>query len=125
MVATPSLAAGLNNFVGTWKNNDSATRGIVKIVITRSGNTLKIRPYGSCHPKLCDWGVRPAIAYAPTVSSDLETNANATTVVYRPGFAVIALTLVQRGTQLSVTSFTHFTDCTRRTDYSMSASFTK
>jgi hypothetical protein len=125
MIATPSLAAGLNSFVGTWKNTNPSTRGILKIVIGRSGRTLQIRPYGACTPKPCDWGAQPGIAYAPKISSNLLTAANAATVVYKTSFSVTTLTLMERGKRLSVARFTHFTDGSRRTDYADIEAFRK
>jgi hypothetical protein len=125
MIATPALAAGLNSFVGTWKNTNPATRGIVKIVIERSGRMLQIRPYGACTPKPCDIGAQPGIAYAPTVSSNLLTAANAATAVYKTGFSIITLTLMERGKLLSVAKFNHFVDGSRRTDYADIETFRK
>jgi hypothetical protein len=125
MIATPALAAGLNNFVGTWKNLNPATRSIAKVEIKRSGSMLQIRPYGACTPTPCDWGAQPGIAYAPKVSSNLLTAANAATAVFKTGFSVTTLTLVAHGRRLSVASFTHFTDGSRRTDHDNFETFGK
>jgi hypothetical protein len=95
MIATPALAGGLNRFVGTWTNLNYANPGITKVVIERSGMTLLIRTYGACTPKPCDWGAQPGTAYARTVSSNLLTAANAATVVYKFGFEVKTLTLIE------------------------------
>ncbi len=45
-------------YVATWLNDDSGTSGITRIIISRSGQTLFIHPYGKCHPTDCDWGTR-------------------------------------------------------------------
>ena len=46
----PALAAP-QDFVGTWVNVDSATRGITRLVVTApQPNTLKVQAYGKCHP---------------------------------------------------------------------------
>jgi hypothetical protein len=123
--AMPASAAGLASFVGTWTNNNPATRGIVKIVITLNGSTLMVNPYGACSPTPCNWGTQPATAYAPTVSSNLGTQANAATVSFNPGFATNLLTLTEQGTQLSVSDFTRFTDGSGRTNYDSTDMFHK
>lgn len=47
--------AGIN---GTWKNEDSSTRNITKVVI--KNNNVQI--FGSCSPQDCDWG-KTALTY--------------------------------------------------------------
>ncbi len=43
-------------YSATWLNDDPATNGITKIIITNTGQTLHIHPYGKCTPTDCDWG---------------------------------------------------------------------
>ncbi len=43
-------------YSATWFNDDSGTGGITKIIITNSGQTLNVHPYGKCTPTDCDWG---------------------------------------------------------------------
>ncbi len=45
-------------FSANWINEDAATRGITRLNITASGNTLTIHGYGSCSPTDCDWSTR-------------------------------------------------------------------
>jgi hypothetical protein len=48
---------------GDWANADSATRGIVRIVI--SGK--RVHAWGSCLPKACDWGPAKGQPFASAV----------------------------------------------------------
>ena len=41
---------------GIWKNEDSNTRGVTKIVILRKSGETFVRAWGKCHPQDCDWG---------------------------------------------------------------------
>ena len=41
---------------GLWKNEDSNTRGVTKIVILRKNGETFVRAWGKCHPQDCDWG---------------------------------------------------------------------
>lgn len=45
-----------NTIDGLWVNTNKNTRGITKIIISNNGK--KIRVYGKCTPKDCDWGIR-------------------------------------------------------------------
>jgi len=123
--AVPASAAGLASFVGTWTNNDPATRGIVKIVITLKGTTLIVQPFGACVPTACDWGARAAIAYAPNVSAPVPTTANAATATFPASFKNDILTLTPEGSQLSVGDYTQFTDGSGRSNYDSMAMFHK
>ncbi|NNF98052.1 MAG: hypothetical protein HKM93_01615 [Desulfobacteraceae bacterium] len=48
--------AETGSFVGEWQNTDLQTRGVTRMVITVTGNTLNVQTWGSCHPIDCDWG---------------------------------------------------------------------
>lgn len=41
---------------GIWKNEDSNTRGVTKIVILRKSGETFVQAWGKCHPQDCDWG---------------------------------------------------------------------
>ncbi len=109
--------AGLNQFAGTWKNADPNTRGITTLKIKVSGTTVRVRAWGSCTPKDCDWGTVKALAYAPKVSSDLARTAKALTAEFKTKFNKTLLVVKPlRGKMLQVDTFTHFTSG-NRTDY--------
>jgi hypothetical protein len=101
-----------NHLDGDWKNLDPNTRGIDVIVIAGK----KIHPFGTCHPKDCDWGVIKAKSFASSVDS-----ADISKLVAKKynGFDTVEITisLVDFGT-LRVDTFTHFTDGSGRADYS-------
>ncbi|NTW10552.1 MAG: hypothetical protein HGA26_04235, partial [Chlorobiaceae bacterium] len=42
--------AALNQFTGNWKNADPNTSGITTLVISGSGNALRLHAWGKCHP---------------------------------------------------------------------------
>ncbi len=45
-----------SQYSGTWLNDDPGTGGITRIIITNTGQTLHVHPYGKCTPTDCDWG---------------------------------------------------------------------
>ncbi len=45
-------------YSGTWLNDDSGTGGVTRIIISNSGQTLSVHPYGKCSPTDCDWGTK-------------------------------------------------------------------
>lgn len=54
-----SFNTGASQYAGTWLNDDSATSGVTKIIITHlGGQNLRIHPYGKCTPTDCDWGTK-------------------------------------------------------------------
>ena len=119
----PSLAAP-RDFVGTWVNTNSNTRGITKLVVRRvSGNRLVIRAYGSCSPKDCDWGRARLTTYGNSVQ---DRNHRSATTTYNKSFANTFLTINLRGRdRLSLQSFTQFKDKSNRQNYTSRAVFRK
>lgn len=56
---TFSFNTTASQYAGTWLNDDAATSGVTKIIITHlGGQNLRIHPYGKCHPTDCDWGTK-------------------------------------------------------------------
>ncbi len=54
---TSTVSASKSSTVdGTWINTNKNTNGITKIIISNGGK--KIRVYGKCVPKDCDWGLK-------------------------------------------------------------------
>ena len=114
---TGTSYAALEQFAGTWKNVKTDTGGITTLEIDVTGTTVKIRAWGSCTPKDCDWGSVSALPYAPNISSDLSETANALTAEFRTGFSNTLLVVkLPKGGALRVDAFTHFTKG-NRTDY--------
>ncbi len=52
-----SAEVTIHDFFGAWLNNDTATGGITRILLTPGTlrNNLDIHAYGKCHPYDCDW----------------------------------------------------------------------
>ncbi|AFY56484.1 hypothetical protein Riv7116_4044 [Rivularia sp. PCC 7116] len=120
---SPSLAAP-RDFVGTWVNTNSNTRGITKLVVRRvSGNRLIVRTYGSCSPRDCDWGRARLTTYGNSVQ---DRNHRSATTTYNKSFANTLLTINLRGRdRLSLQSFTQFKDNSNRQNYTSRAVFRK
>ena len=71
--------------------------------------------WGSCHPTWCVWGpAKPALAYSESVSS---SQAVAFTAVWDHGFSEKIVTGHLCEGCLSVETFTHFKDGSKRYDY--------
>lgn len=110
-------SAQTSRFQGHWSNVDQNTRGLVALDIKVNGLDVDVKAWGNCTPHPCDVGNTDAHIYAPSVDDDLKTKASALTVHYKESFANRLLVIEPRGTQLSVTMFTHFTDGSHRTNY--------
>ena len=59
---------GIPSYLGEWKNINSQTGGITRIVIWEDGDNLKIEAWGKCHPTDCDWGAVSAHKIASSVN---------------------------------------------------------
>jgi hypothetical protein len=116
--AVQAIAPAPTELVGTWVNVNSNTRGIVKIVVGKSGSDITIRAYGACTPDPCDWGKVTGAAYSKAIDSSVAKGFTAT---YDSGFATDLLTgqlkQTSAGPRLVVRDFSHFTDGSTRNDY--------
>jgi hypothetical protein len=114
-VATgPSAALDVSPLVGTWVNTNSATGGISKIVLTKSGSELLLRVLGACVPEPCDWGEVRANFFADTPGS---SEASSFTASYDFDFMSLRLfTYVVKGV-LVVITFNVFHDDSGRSNY--------
>ena len=110
--AAASLA-GSQALSGDWKNVTPAARGLVRVIVDGD----KVHPFGACHPTACDWGEHRAQIFASKVDAkdSFALLANVDTSFDR---TVITISLEEDG-RLRVQTFTHFTDATRRADYSV------
>lgn len=100
--------------IGTWSNSDTATRGLVKLVIARSGAGITVQAFGACTPTPCDWGVVAGIEYAADVSS---TAAVAFSAYYKFSFKETIVVGHLDEDALRVETFDHFTDGSGRSNY--------
>ncbi|MGD1875681.1 MAG: hypothetical protein ACFB02_21835 [Mastigocoleus sp.] len=119
----PAMAAP-RDFVGTWVNSDTNTRGITKIVVRRApGNKLVISTFGKCHPTDCKWGAKRLSTYGTSVQ---DKNHRYATTIYNKKFATTFLNIGLSGrNRLRLQSFTKFTDNSGRQNYSSRAVFVK
>lgn len=112
-----AASAQKQRFVGTFVPEDPKTGGITRLTL---GENDMINVWGRCHPTDCDWGSETAFAYAPSVGSELQDSAQAMTAIYKPGFAIKILVIKPLGeNKLRVDVFTRFTDCGKRTAYTV------
>ncbi|MEA5569440.1 hypothetical protein [Calothrix sp. UHCC 0171] len=107
---TSSNTSITDNFVGNWVNINPNTNNITRLGINlNTAKQLKIRAFGKCQPKDCDWG---------EVSLTKDSNNSAYTV-YKFKFAnkTLKITLLAED-KLQVETSTVFTDNSGRKNYS-------
>jgi hypothetical protein len=71
--------------LGIWETHGV---NIASAILSTSGGILRVHAYGSCHPKLCDWGTAVATGYAPSTEDRVST---AFTAYYNFGFKRVLL----------------------------------
>lgn len=109
---TTPTGSAITNYVGTWQNSDPNTRDWVSVDITAQGNTLTAHFYGACTPTPCDAGSTSATYQGSPVYLHMVES-----------FATRDFTLTLSGSILHVTTFTHFTDNSGRSDYTVQDDF--
>jgi hypothetical protein len=99
--------AGIDQFVGEWKNVDPNARGISKIQISSVGGQLKVHVFGNCRPQECDWGEVAAQELVPDFSSNLSYSTQAVSAQFLIGLSrvIVLVHLGGRG-QLMVEALT-------------------
>lgn len=110
--ASPALAVTETDYYGHWVNVDPATRSLVSVDIANGpGTTIRVHPYGQCHPTPCDWG--EALAEKVPIGVALRYR-----VTFDQGFATkrVRFDIYSVGT-LRVSTIVHFTDGSGRADY--------
>jgi hypothetical protein len=116
----PGALAGVSvpPFVGLWVNENSDTHGITQVLIALAGpGAIELRVWGRCHPRDCDWG-------KPENVDLTRAGAGAFDVVWHPRFAVKSQRLdVLPDGRLQVVTHTHFTDRSKRADYTATEFF--
>ncbi|MFP2996541.1 hypothetical protein ABN763_11545 [Spongiivirga sp. MCCC 1A20706] len=115
----------LNNFNGTWKNVNTRTRGITKVIISGNGSNPLVQVFGSCSPKDCDWGKKKSIAYTNSASGNVRGNTEYLSVNYPVSFANKTVMVKMNGNTLEVTTLTRFKDGSRRTNFVSTEKFKK
>ena len=117
----PSATSGnghtlhLDRLPGIWLNTNSASRGIVKIIVEARGPGLVVRSFGAGDPDACDWGeVEADHIYASSISSRVAAGFSAW---YRFGFSETHLQANWNQGLLVLASFTTFKDGSQRSNY--------
>jgi len=115
----PTNVTGL---VGTWVNTNSATGGIVKVVVTNTASGLKFQSFGACSPTPC---VHTVVAAQP-FSASVSSNAAVGFTSYRnSGFKYSRYSAERSGSYLRLDSFDTFATGDTRKDYTKSEYFAK
>jgi len=106
--------AGLNNFAGTWKNVNTRTKGITKLVISVKGRTATVHAWGKCQPRDCDWG---------TVRAHYDRDGTLW-ATHSTKIAIRSLLFNMKGkNMMKAQVLTHFIDKSHRKDYRSVESF--
>lgn len=123
--ATSTAFAQLNQFPGRWENINSNTGGITALDIRLTGAGLRIRAWGQCQPRDCDWGEVTAFAYGPGVNDSLNQTAKVISAVFSTGFSETLLIIEPApANRLRAEVFTRFTDNSTRANYKSVHTFT-
>jgi len=94
-------------YAGTWLNNDAATAGVTKIIITHlGGQNLRVHPYAKCYPTDCDWGTKDVTFNGePLTVSGFSSAPSSTLVITLDNAAGTSLKAVY--TNISQTYYFH------------------
>src|SRR5438552_2590488 len=104
----------LSALVGEWCNTNDAATGIVRLVLTQTGDQIFVRVFGAGYPDPFDWGDVPVEVFAELPES---MQATSFTSYYDLGFMSVWLqTYLAKGV-LVVASFTRFQDSSGRANY--------
>jgi hypothetical protein len=77
-------------FVGTWQNDDPATREQTRAVIGVNGSNLQVWGYGACVPTDCDWA---AVVGGPRMTPQSDASDGQLSIVWEFGFKTQTQTL--------------------------------
>jgi hypothetical protein len=110
-------------FVGTWQNDDAATRHQTRAVISVNGADFEVWGYGACGGGECDWA---SSVGGPRTTPQSDAEDGQLSIVWEFGFARVTQTLnLLPGGRLHITSFTQFLDASGRRDYWSNEDFHK
>ena len=120
MILTFALACILathgqtSELAGEWVNVDPRTRGLTRLVISRSEKGWNISAWGNCHPRDCVWG---SVVIAPVGSSVDDHSFYQGFAVWRAGFATKYVTLKLDNVHLQAEVITIFCDRSGRANF--------
>lgn len=110
------------NAVGEWVNIDKATRGTVKLEISREEDKWIIEGWGACHPSDCNWGEVPLLLVANKSHGKSFIRGFA---MWDFNFKSTYMTLKIRDNQLFVDKVNIFKDSSKRSNYLSQEEFHK
>jgi hypothetical protein len=121
--ASFAAASHVAPFVGTWQNDNAATREQTRAVIGVNGANFEVWGYGACGGGECDWASRIG---GPRTTPRSDADDGQLSIVWEFGYSRRAetLTLLPDG-RLRITSFTQYLDGSGRPDRSSSEEFHK
>lgn len=93
--------------LGTWRNTNAASRGIVRIDLERAGSAIALRAFGADEPEPCNWGRVPARMYGDRFDANQALALDAT---YNRGLLEVHLQANVKTGVLVVASFTRVLD---------------
>lgn len=96
---------------GEWVNVDPNTRGITRLMITRSNSRWSIAAWGKCHPRDCVWGSTILEPLGGTVEDFSFEQGFA---MWNAGFATKYITVSIDSSRLMAQTVTIFRDRSRR-----------
>jgi hypothetical protein len=112
IAALPALGQS-NRFEGHWVQPDS--QGITAVDIQTVNGSLRLRAFGRCDPKDCDWGEVAAQPYSTAVN---KPGIDVVSADFDFGFARSRLTMYPEDTdRLRLEVFTVFVDASGRSAY--------
>ena len=101
--------------LGEWVNTNTATRGIEKVIINRTGDGVFIRVFGAWSPSSCDWGeARADVLYSTGVQS---SDVMAFSAMYDFGFLETRLEANLSLGLLVIANLNTFKDGSDRSNY--------
>ena len=53
---------------GVWRNDNPQTRGITKLEVQQTGETVFVRAWATCLPQPCDWGTQKGVVGSNSAS---------------------------------------------------------
>ena len=105
----------LTSMLGTWINTNTASRGIVKVILSSDEGALAVHAFGACDPAPCEWGrASDVVACAAGPGS---TEPMGFTARYDFDFLEVRLEANLSRGLLIIASFNTFHDDSGRSDF--------
>jgi hypothetical protein len=111
--------------LGLWVNTSPSGGNIRKIILSRGpGGRLSVSAFGNCVPTACVWGKVTGITFGISIGS-LSGRTFLAPYYFSFSNALVDGTVNATGTQLTVQTYTEFTDHSGRSNYLYTDTFTR